>query len=218
MVDRNHAKLFRLSKDCGQRFGRDRHHRRFANAAFIGVFGSDQFFDRTGSVIRSIQAKLLSPAAIKSLRAELGEQIKRQAKPRSAVDTKRLNSAIKKLDAKISRGAENLLLADPDNFATMQAMLNGWRRERDELAGKLPGQGTTTRTSDAKQLIDAAIAELYRLRERLADADKLTVRDAIKKTIDNVHIWWEPTEKRRCRVSKGVVELCGLLSSSRSGT
>ena len=80
-------------------------------------------------VITTIQAKLLSPSAIKSLRAELTKQIERKSRKPPAVETKRLKSAIDKLDAKIDRGAENLLLADPDNFAAMQTTLNGWRRE-----------------------------------------------------------------------------------------
>jgi len=59
-------------------------------------------------------------------------------------------------------------------------------------------------------LIDSAIAELFRLRDRLSDADPVTVRDAIKRTIGNVSIWWEPATKCGYRVKKASSSCAGF--------
>ena len=54
----------------------------------------------------------------------------------------------------------------------MQATLNKWRRERDEIIKQL---GETTPKDDAKKMIDAAIAQLYRLRDNLANSGRYGV-------------------------------------------
>ena len=72
------------------------------------------------------------------------------AKNRKA-SSKSLRSQIAELERKIGRGAQNILLADPEDVPALNQTLSEWRARRSDLVKQLK---QTESVRDGKKLVD----------------------------------------------------------------
>ena len=90
-----------------------------------------------------------------------------------------MKKRIARLDAKLKRGAENLLLADSESFADASKILAQWRKEREMVANELEViVEDSPITPD--ELVARTMARLDNLQEELQNVDPAYVRDALK--------------------------------------
>lgn len=137
--------------------------------------------------------------------------IYRQAKSRAGhkAKTAGLQNKIIALDAKIAKGTENLLLADPANIPEMSIMLAGWKDERDNLQAELEAAAVNPGGLTPEKLAEKAIGELQNLRRLFHEENPAAVRTVIKALVEEVRIWWEPYGKRSHRMVYGVLTYKG---------
>lgn len=166
-------------------------------------------------IVKTLHEQVLDAGFVKRLRAELRSQVERgrNAKP---TDQKRLQREVDDLDRKMKRGTENLLLADRENLADLQAMLAEWRERRRELAAELSAVTPPDKQIGVEATVTEALAELGRLREDLVDDDPALRRAAIHQMVERVELWFEvgPGKRGCSRLSKGLLIIRQPLSNS----
>jgi DNA invertase Pin-like site-specific DNA recombinase len=160
-------------------------------------------------LIRRLQDEYLAPPRLERLKMELRKQASARRK-KAPGTVERLRGRLDQLDADIRRGAQNLLRAG-DNFDVLNANLTEWRQERARLARELEGQDCAdVKPAEVERLVAAAIDALRRLAELLDQADPSKLREALRRMVTGIDLYFEavPKEKRVFhRLLKGVVRL-----------
>jgi DNA invertase Pin-like site-specific DNA recombinase len=156
---------------------------------------------------RLLQGAMLSPTAMKQLRAEVLRQAQQhnEAQPSSVTS---LRASIDSLDRKIKKGTETLLLAAPDDIADASALLAEWRNQRASLQAQLSFAELPAATNH-EELADRAMSELHRLSVRIQDADTDVARQALLSILSSVILWWHEAEKPGAKrpFAKGLISL-----------
>lgn len=162
-------------------------------------------------IVGKIEAKALAPANLERLRAAMLRQLTaKRTKP--ATDDKQLRDRIAKLDREISQGADRLLKAPDDLHDVLVERLRAWRTERNDLQSRLDAHKPQERADvrQAETIINAAVARLETLRERLHETDLGKLRLALHDIVDRVELFFEakPFGKRtKSELTKGVIYL-----------
>jgi hypothetical protein len=119
------------------------------------------------------------------------------------------------LDAKITKAAENVLLAEKTDLSELSAVLAGWKADRAAVQAELDATTPTIDGRPVDERIKAAEAKLERLREALESDDPAVVRTVVVGMVKSVKLWFEPYGKRNRRMAHGELELQDLASGSR---
>jgi len=152
-------------------------------------------------ILGAIEKELFQPAILRKVKAAIFRKAKSATAFKS--DTKSLQGRVAALDRKISKGTENLLLANPDDMADLSAMLAEWRKERARLQTELENT-ITTAGGDREEKARRAVKELDNLKANLKAADPMRVRAALKALITEIRLWFEPYGKQT-RFAKGFI-------------
>ncbi len=152
-----------------------------------------------------LNKRLFTPRAVERIKKAIHQRVKSQAGFKDTV--KVTKGKIAAMDKKITKGTENLLLADPDNMADLSDLLATWKRERAQLQGELEAMITSASGTTEAERAERAIAELKQLREHFRSADPGVVKGVVSAMIDDIKVWWEPNGSRYHRVSKGLLTL-----------
>jgi len=163
---------------------------------------------------RAVEA-VTSPETLDRIRDELRQLADSASTPQG--DTRPLKAKLRALDEKISKGGENLLLADAESIPAMSKVMAEWREERIAVQREL--DAATMKPFDVDEAMKRAEAKLQRLHESLQSGDTPEVRAAIKTIVSKVMLYWEPIGKKH-RVSEGSIEYTqsvAIPDRSRSG-
>ena len=169
-----------------------------------------------GFLIGAVQEQILSDDHLERLRAEILATAKKR-QPTRSTEAKSIKAKLAKLEAKIRKGTERLLLIDDDHAPDASRMLDEWREARVSLKSQLSGKGNggdvRPLTPEAKAA--RAIDKLLALRKGIDKADCARLRYVFGKVFSEVRLLWEvraPTKKsrgrqKRYRFSKGMAIL-----------
>jgi len=153
------------------------------------------------AVVRKIQDRYLSDAAIDRLRRKLVQaQERSMPQPR---DLSRLRRDVETLDRKISNGEDSVLDAPPNLRAGLYRKLEGLTTERDRLKGDLEtltSRETRSGGNDSSE-VDKAIEALRDLSAALSKAGPGDTRDLLSSIVSKIELNFEhkPTEGGRTR-------------------
>lgn len=155
---------------------------------------------------------VIGPTEIKLIEAEIENQLRGDMSRADSGESTRLQRKARELERKISKGAENLLLADKELIPTLQAQLRQWQTQLEATREKLALHDQTENRSsvDPGKLAKQAIGELHRLREHLESQDPLLVRNALAETVNRVDLFFthrQAGKKKRSMLDRGVVQL-----------
>lgn len=154
-------------------------------------------------VVGKVVELLNAPAVAERLREAITRKLK--GRPGAAESAKSLQVRIDALDRKITKGAERLLLIDPEDMADASAALANWRAERRELAAQMERLDQRGDESPEEQA-DRVVAELEQLRESFASADPETLRAALRSVIESITLFWALGPRRKWRrFQRGVI-------------
>jgi DNA invertase Pin-like site-specific DNA recombinase len=161
-------------------------------------------------LIRILQREYLAPQRLEQLKAELLRQAsaKHEASPERV---EKLRAKRDQLNADIRQGARNLVRAGPHIDLLNEAL--------SELRGELAGverelaaaeRAQRTPVEDVEQVIEAAVAALYNLRERLDEAEPTLLREVLRQMVSSIELYFEPIPKQKRvhhRLIRGVLKL-----------
>jgi DNA invertase Pin-like site-specific DNA recombinase len=144
------------------------------------------------AVVGKLQQDFLEPANLAKLRAEL----LRQAKARSSGDpeqARRLRAQLAELGRTIDRGAERLLAETDDSLLPLlRGKLQEWQRQREELQGRLDAlEQARQQGQDGAALAERAVGVLWRLRDRLDDADPRRLGAVLREVVARADVWFD---------------------------
>ena len=126
------------------------------------------------------------------LKAELRQQDRERAKAVPAAD-RDTPARLAKFESQTEQGRKSLLLTDPQDVATCQKLLAGWRAQRDELTAALSGLPAGA-GPDLEMEGEAA------MRERMTDGDPQTARAALGAVLSEVGLQFHSREGGKGRV------------------
>jgi site-specific DNA recombinase len=157
------------------------------------------------AVVRRLQADFLNPANIEALRKELRRQVESVALGDPA-EARRLRAHIDELDRKINQGSERLLEEeDAALVPVLRAKLQEWQRKRGELQDRLDGlEKNRLRVTNVEAQVEAAVAELWTLHERLDDARPEQLREVLGQLVSKVELWFEQVPYGKAGRMQGV--------------
>jgi DNA invertase Pin-like site-specific DNA recombinase len=144
-------------------------------------------------VLGIIEKELFQPSILRKIKAEIFNRAKSTIAFQS--DTKALKSRIAAMEQKITKGTENLLLANPDDIADLSTMLGAWRKERDQLQTELESTITNAGGSPEEKA-QKAVAALESMKQNLQSKQPMRVRAALKALVEDIQIWFEPYGKQ----------------------
>lgn len=123
-------------------------------------------------LLKKLQEEFLKPERLSELKAEIRRQ-EEASRQTSQDDGTALEDRMKELDRLIDQGAEKWLSAPPSLSAILEAKLEAWRQERDDLARRLEeANRPTVSEADLDEAVERIAARLSLLQEK---ADKLPV-------------------------------------------
>ena len=119
-----------------------------------------------------------------------------------------MGADLAKLDRKIERGVENLLLADPADVPQAQQLLSKWRGQRAALQAAAEAQAAKPGhdSGSIEEAVQQAIAQLERLGQRIGHADPGVAREAFKALFRSVTLLWHPKEGHRYPLARAVIQ------------
>lgn len=159
----------------------------------------DEFvLDKLGEILTSPRITATIEKAIHR-RAKAGEVFQANAAA--------LQGQIAALDKKITKGTENLLLADKADVADMTRLLAAWREDRAKLQEDLEELAANPDSRTTVERARAAIKELAHLRQCLKSADLMRQRAVIRSMVEGVQLWFEPGRGRHRKLSRGILTL-----------
>ena len=165
-------------------------------------------------LVEHLQAVYLAPKRIDGLRRQLlGRTRDKHATAPGRV--KELSRRLDNLDDEIRRAAQNVLRC-AENIDVLNEGLTALRAERAKVDRQLAEaervQAAPVVESEAQ--VEAALARLETLRDRLADAPPDKLGEVLRLLVSRVDVFFEPVEKgrkQRHRFSRGVVTLRPIL-------
>jgi len=148
-------------------------------------------------VVGELQRHFLSDEAMARLKAELTRQAAAKVDGNPAL-VKQLEKQISALNAKITRGTENLLLADPADVPAARDLLAKWRDEKAALEAEYAtlARSPAGKGQDAATRAKAALKELERLRDDLASDDPALVKEVFSQLVDRIDLWFTTSESK----------------------
>jgi hypothetical protein len=168
-------------------------------------------------LIRKLQEDFLSPANLETLRAEIRRQ-DQEADGRDQSEVARLKAQIADLEAKIRQGGERMALVELDLLAGVAEAVRGWKDQRDKLVARLEALQNSAPAVDWEEQVRLAETTLWRLREKLRNADPSEVRAALRELVVKVELWWEcqpRKERQKCVFSRGLIHVRNDLRINR---
>ena len=176
--------------------------------------------------IRLVCEQILTDDNLDRIRANSIAEAKKR-KPRRSTAAKSIKVALAKLEAKIKKGTERLLLVDDDAAQDASLLLAEWREERASLREQLAATGHSDGVKPLKpeQQAERVIMALLALREGLDSADPARLRYVFREIFTEIRLWWtvrdpsqQSTGKRtRYRFTEGMALLAqdDILALSR---
>jgi hypothetical protein len=123
----------------------------------------------------------LSAESLCKIREKMVEQFSR--KRSAAAETGHIVKQVKKLQGQIDRGAQNLAMAKAENFASISAVMDGWRAELRACQGRLDAARGVVVGRDA---VDNAMRQLVVLRENAGSGNPDLVKAALAQIIERI--------------------------------
>ena len=157
-------------------------------------------------IVRKIQDRYLSDAALARLRRDLEKALER-SRPRPR-DLDRLRREIESLDQKIDRGADRVLEAPADLLPVIYRKLEEARSERDRLKAELDALASRDTRSNGKddKVIDRAIDALRSLGEALSKADPADTKRLLSQIVTKIELYFtEGTGRQKRDFSYGEI-------------
>jgi DNA invertase Pin-like site-specific DNA recombinase len=161
-------------------------------------------------LIRILQREYLAPKRLEELKAELLRQAsaKHEASPERV---EKLRAKRDRLNADIRKGARNLVRAGP-NIDLLNEALTELRGELADVDREMVAAERAQRTpvEDVERVIEEAVAALYNLRERLAEAEPTLLREVLRQMVSSIELYFEPIPKQKRvhhRLIRGVLKL-----------
>jgi hypothetical protein len=167
-------------------------------------------------VLRFVEARLFQPDAIKAIEQAIAKQAK--GRPSSKGQAAQLEEQVAALTRKISKGNENLLLADPVNVPGMSRMLRQWEDDLAKLQAKLENVMATPMSRTPEEAVRRAMGELGQLRKHFEAGDLMRRRGVLRAIVDDIRLWWQPYGKRNRRFAQGTITLKSDLPLLSSGS
>ncbi len=162
-------------------------------------------------IVRKIQEKYLSPAALDRLRKALAqEQERTRPRPR---DLSRLRKEIDVLDRKIDQGAERILEVSSDIVPILVRKVEEFKSERDRLNQELESLARHETRSNGKDdsEIDRAIEALKTLGKALDKAKPEDTRDLLSSIVSKIEVHYSHQEtaggRKTSEFSHGLIHL-----------
>jgi putative heme-binding domain-containing protein len=124
----------------------------------------------------------------------------------------RLRARIRELGGQIDRGAERLLAAPADLTETLAAKLRQWQDERKRLQQDLEAlEGAEGDGAPGEVNADRVMERLGTLRERIGQADRGLLREAIRQMVVKVECWFDHvpygTKRQKSVLRRGVISV-----------
>ncbi|MDA1052440.1 MAG: recombinase family protein, partial [Planctomycetota bacterium] len=162
-------------------------------------------------IVRKIQEKYLSPAALDRLRKALAqEQERTRPRPR---DLSRLRKEIDVLDQKIDQGAERILEVSSEIVPMLVRKVEEFKSERDRLNQELESLARHETRSNGKDdsEIDRAIKALKTLGKALERAKPEDTRDLLSSIVSKIELFYDHEEtaggRKTSEFSHGLIHL-----------
>jgi len=162
-------------------------------------------------IVRKIQEKYLSPAALDRLRKALAqEQERTRPRPR---DLSRLRKEIDVLDRKIDQGAERILEVSSEIVPILVRKVEEFKSERDRLNQELESLTRHETRSNGKDdsEIDRAIKALKTLGKALDKAKPEDTRDLLSSIVSKIEVHYSHQEtaggRKTSEFSHGLIHL-----------
>ena len=166
-------------------------------------------------VAEVLQTRLLDPAERERLIAELRRQHEAKGnKNEQAV--KDLQRTVARLDVKIAKATENLLLLDAKRIRAAQDQLNQWERERAMSRAELDRLSAEAPAGSPEWLV----TRVEKLVEVMRTGDPALVRPVVQEAIGRIELRFDTVQKpkvMRYPLAGGVVHLVGCADLDRSG-
>jgi site-specific DNA recombinase len=162
-------------------------------------------------VVRRIQTYFTDPVNLDLLRREVSRRLELRANCDPEAQ-RRLRARIKELGGQIDRGAERLLTAPADLTETLAAKLRQWQDERKRLQQDLEAMEKTEGGADAEEVnTDRVMERLGTLRERIGQADRGLLREAIRQLVVKIECWFDyvpyGTKRQKSVLRRGVISV-----------
>ena len=140
------------------------------------------------AIVRLIEQRYLSDAALGRLRQTIHKLQAAQAKP--DLDAGIIRQQIKKLDKQIGVGTERVFSAPENLIGSIYAKLDQLKAERDRLQAQLESQAKPGKVSsfDLEQKVEAAIEALKDLRQAIRDADPADTRELLRQIVSRIEL------------------------------
>ena len=162
-------------------------------------------------IVRKIQEKYLSPAALDRLRKALAqEQERTRPRPR---DLSRLRKEIEALDRKIDQGADRILEVSSEIVPMLVRKVEEFKSERDRLNQELESLTRHETRSNGKDdsEIDRAIKALKTLGKALDKAKPEDTRDLLSSIVSRIEVHYSHQEtaggRKTSEFSHGLIHL-----------
>ncbi len=159
-------------------------------------------------ILAAVRGQFLNPERLAELREEIRRQDEEAMRPDG--EANRLRRRLAELDAQVARANVNITLLTPDLVPGVAEVIRTLKVEREQAARELARLESGKRRQDLEELVKAAEAQLWRLRDAEASADQEELRDALSQIIDRVelHFGEVPHGKRvRRPLTRGVIYL-----------
>ena len=166
-------------------------------------------------ITRLIEARLFQPDAIEAIERAIYRRAK--AKPSFKGRAGELKGQIATLDRKITKGNENLLLADPAHVPDLSRLLGQWKEDRAKIQGELEALAHNPSGQTAEEAAKRAVGELRRLRKHFEAADPMKRKSVIRAIVGDITLWWQPFGKRNQRFARGELTLRSDLAIYSTG-
>ena len=142
------------------------------------------------AVVRLIEKRYLSNAALDRLRQAKRRRLATQARPNQDLDTDTLRQRIKKLDKQIVVGTERVFSAPENIVGTIYAKLDQLKAERDRLQAQLETQAKPAKASwlDLEKKVEATIEALRELRQAIRDSDPADTRELLRQIVSSIEL------------------------------
>ncbi len=137
-------------------------------------------------IIQVIQEQMLAPGRLEALREEIRRQDEAARVPEALGP---IEKRVEELEAWIKQGNKNLALLPEDRLTDVVLTIREWERERgrlfEEMARRKVGE-----LGSLDDMIEGCESLLWRLRDAVATADPLLLREVVREMVARVELAW----------------------------
>ena len=156
-------------------------------------------------VLKVVEQVLCGPRAVETIKKAIRQQAKGKPTPKNQAATLKRQAAA--LDAKIAKGNENLLLADPAHVADLSALLTKWREEHEQLTTELGQLAGSPQGRSPAAREKHAVAAMQNIGDRLRKATPVKRRAIVRSVAAGIELWWIASGKRYRKLHKGKLSI-----------